>query len=111
LSDALTVKPADPGPVTLDTRVAVLEQIAKDTKDVLVEMKLDIREMRQEFKHDIREMRQEFTHEMREMRQEFTQEMKALRAEQKFDFRLTFGALITLAVGLAGLMAHGFHWL
>lgn len=27
------------------------------------------------------------------------------------DFRLTFGALIAVALGLAGLMAKGFHWL
>jgi hypothetical protein len=69
--------------------VAVLEQIAIDTKDILVEMKLDIREMRQEFKQDI----------------------KDLRSDQETDFRIVFGALIAAAVGLAGLMAHGFHWL
>lgn len=27
------------------------------------------------------------------------------------DFRITFGAIIAVAVGLAGLMAKGFHWL
>ena len=27
------------------------------------------------------------------------------------DFRLIFGAIIAVAVGLAGLMAKGFHWL
>ncbi len=27
------------------------------------------------------------------------------------DFRLTFGALIALALGLATMMAKGFHWL
>lgn len=26
------------------------------------------------------------------------------------DFRLIFGAIITVALGLAGLMAKGFHW-
>jgi len=68
----------------MEARVAVLEQIAKDTKDVLVELKLDMREMRQE---------------MREMRQ-----------DQRNDFRILFGAIITAVVGLAGVMAHGFHW-
>lgn len=27
------------------------------------------------------------------------------------DFRLTFGAIIAVALGLAGLMAKGFHWI
>lgn len=27
------------------------------------------------------------------------------------DFRLTFGALITVALGLAAMMAKGFHWI
>lgn len=38
-----------------------------------------------------------------------------LRADVKgirtTDFRLIFGAIITVALGLAALMAHGFHWL
>ncbi len=61
----------------MEARVAVLEQIAKDTRDVLVEMKRDIRD---------------------------------IRNDQKIDFRLLFGALITVAVGLAAIMAHGFKW-
>lgn len=27
------------------------------------------------------------------------------------DFRLLFGAIIAVALGLAALMAHGFHWI
>lgn len=33
------------------------------------------------------------------------------KRDQRTDFRLTFGALIAVALGLAGLMAKGFHWL
>jgi hypothetical protein len=62
----------------VEARLAVLEQIAVSTKEILIEMKADIRELRQ---------------------------------DQKSDFRITFGALITVAIGLAGLMAHGFKWL
>jgi len=61
----------------MEARVAVLEQIAKDTKEILGEMKQDIRDIRQ---------------------------------DQRTDFRLLFGALIAATLGLAGLMAHGFHW-
>lgn len=38
-------------------------------------------------------------------------EMRQLRTDQRSDFRLTWGALIGLGLGLAGLMAKGFHWL
>jgi 2-hydroxy-3-keto-5-methylthiopentenyl-1-phosphate phosphatase len=61
----------------MEARVAVLEQIAASTNEILSEIKADIRE---------------------------------IRRDQKNDFRITFGALITLAVGMAGLMAHGFKW-
>lgn len=62
----------------LAPRVAVLEQIAKDTQGVLKEIKDDLR---------------------------------AMRTSQERDFRLLFGAIITVTLGLAGLMAHGFHWI
>lgn len=39
------------------------------------------------------------------------QDMRALRTEARTDFRLLFGAVIFVALGLAGLMAKGFHWL
>ncbi len=34
-----------------------------------------------------------------------------VRAIRTTDFRLTFGAIIAVALGMAGLMAKGFHWL
>jgi hypothetical protein len=69
----------------MEARIAVLEQIAKDTKDVLVEMKQDIRDMRQD--------------------------QKDIRHDRRTDFRLLFGALISATLGLFHLMAHGFHGL
>jgi hypothetical protein len=42
--------------------------------------------------------------EMREVRQDVT----GIRTT---DFRLILGAIIAVALGLAGIMAHGFHWL
>jgi hypothetical protein len=62
---------------SFDVRLAVLEQIAKDTKDVLSEIK---------------------------------QDLKDIRSDQRADFRLLFGCIVTVALGLAGLIAHGFHW-
>jgi len=33
-----------------------------------------------------------------------------VRAIRTTDFRILFGAIITVALGLAGLMGKGFHW-
>lgn len=38
-------------------------------------------------------------------------EVRGLRSDARTDFRLTFGALIAVAIGLAGLMAKGFGWI
>ncbi|MCE0745506.1 hypothetical protein LWC05_16670 [Acetobacter sicerae] len=62
----------------METRIAVLEQIAKDTKETLKEIRED---------------------------------QRVMRSSQERDFRLLFGALISGALGLAALMAHGFKWL
>lgn len=42
---------------------------------------------------------------------ELKAELNGLRSEARGDFRLIFGAIIAAALGLAGLMAKGFHWL
>jgi hypothetical protein len=42
---------------------------------------------------------------------EIRKDVRELRADLRLDFRILFGALITVALGLAGLMAKGFHWL
>ncbi|MFT4247667.1 MAG: hypothetical protein QM581_06460 [Pseudomonas sp.] len=42
---------------------------------------------------------------------EMKADVRELRRDAKTDFRLLFGAIIAVALGLAGLMAKGFHWL
>jgi hypothetical protein len=42
---------------------------------------------------------------------EIKQDIREMRKEAKDDFRILFGALIVVAIGLAGLMAKGFQWL
>lgn len=65
----------------MEPRIAVLEQIAKDTKATLdrIEKRFDARFDKVDERHER-------------------------------DFRLTMGALIGAVLGLAGLMAKGFHW-
>lgn len=38
-------------------------------------------------------------------------DIKEIRSNQRSDFRTIFGALIAVALGLAGLMAKGFGWI
>jgi hypothetical protein len=38
-------------------------------------------------------------------------DVRDLRAIHDRDFRISFGALIVAALGLAGIMAKGFHWI
>jgi hypothetical protein len=38
-------------------------------------------------------------------------DIREIRKAIETDFRLIFGALIVVAIGLAGVMAKGFHWL
>ncbi|MDJ0087675.1 hypothetical protein [Pantoea allii] len=37
-------------------------------------------------------------------------DVREMKRDARTDFRLLFGALIAVALGLAGLMAKGFHW-
>jgi hypothetical protein len=37
-------------------------------------------------------------------------DLRTVRARQEADFRILFAALIGVALGMAGLMAKGFHW-
>jgi hypothetical protein len=42
---------------------------------------------------------------------EIKQDLRAFRAEVKIELRILFGALFTVPLGLAGIMAKGFDWL
>jgi hypothetical protein len=42
---------------------------------------------------------------------EIKSDVRELRKTQTTDFRIVFGAIIVTALGLAGLMAKGFHWM
>lgn len=38
-------------------------------------------------------------------------DLRTIRDNARIDFRLLFGAILSVSLGLAGLMARGFHWL
>jgi hypothetical protein len=77
--------PHDPN---MEARVAVLEEIAAATKQAMADLR----------------------QEVRALRAETSRRDEALRDVVETNFRIMFGALITTALGLAALMAKGFHW-
>lgn len=46
-----------------------------------------------------------------ELKQDIAATRKEVHSIRTTDFRLLFGAIITVTLGLAGLMAKGFGWL
>jgi hypothetical protein len=74
-----------------DGRGGMMSRIAKLESDV-AHIQSDVREI----KLDLREIRQD---------------VKDIRIEARRDFRLLFGSLIGVAVGLAALMAKSFGWI
>ncbi len=76
----------------MEARIARLEAHVEHIDKTLTEIRQDIRDLRGDGK-------------------DFRGEIKEIRQEARTDFRLTFGALIAVAIGLAGMMAKGFGWL
>ncbi|PYE88151.1 hypothetical protein [Phyllobacterium leguminum] len=72
----------------MEARVAKLEAAFEHIQVDISDIKSDIRGIRADAREDIR----------------------GLRSEARADFRLLFGCIITVAIGLAGMMAKGFGW-
>jgi Mg2+ and Co2+ transporter CorA len=75
----------------IDRRVAVLEQIARDTATALQDIRAELRQIRSE---------------MQQMRTEYRSEIQELRREFRWLLRLMIGGF----VGTWALMGHGLHW-
>jgi hypothetical protein len=73
--------PHDP---PMEARVAVLEEIAAASKQSLSDLRQEVRET--------------------------NRRVDVVRDALERDFRILFAALITATLGLAALMAKGFHW-
>ena len=70
----------------MEARIAKLEASVSHIETAIMDIKADIRDIRN---IDIRD----------------------IRNQMKIDFRVLFGSIIFIALGLAGLMAKGFGWL
>jgi len=79
----------------MEARVAVLETNIGHIKEDLTEIRKDVRELRSDVSKVGAANQENF---------------KLLLAADEKNFRILFGAIIAVALGLAGLMAKGFHW-
>lgn len=83
-----------------EARVAKLEATTEHIQRDLTDLKTEVRELRSDLKTEVAGLRSELK-----------AEVSCLRSEARADFRLLFGAILTVAVGLASLMAKSFGWL
>lgn len=82
-------------PNGIETRVALLEMSIVNINQTLIRLEAKMDKQLDEIKDEIKDVRND---------------MKDIRRDMKTDFRwimTIFGAAI---IGLAGIMAHGFHW-
>ncbi len=96
--------PHDPG---MDARVAVLEQIAKETREALAGLRSDLRSEIGGLRSEIGGLRSE----MIAMRTELKGEIAGLRNDARGDFRWLLTLMIGFGAGILGLLGRGFHWL
>jgi hypothetical protein len=60
---------------------------------------------------ELRDARRDLFEELRDTRREIFQGLRDLRRDQRTHFRVLFGTLIIMGLGLSFLLALGFHWL
>lgn len=94
----------------IDRRVAVLEEIARNTATALADIRAELRQQRQDTAAGFAALHGDM--------QALRSEMQALRREAREDFRFLmrvmiggFGAVVAGFAAVLAVMAHGFHWL
>jgi len=90
-------------PSDMESRVAVLEQIARTTTAMLERMDHRMDLMSAEFRSGFDGQRTSMD--------SLRAAMDRLSAEHRADFRWLLGIMLAGFAGLLGVMAHGFHWL
>ncbi len=107
----------EPPDMTLEARVAKLEASVLHIESDIKDIRSDLRDIRSELSCFRKETRSEFSCFRKETVSEFSCLRKDMvdgfnrqSRDREFDFRLLFGALIAVALGLAGMMAKGFGW-
>jgi hypothetical protein len=86
----------------MEARLAVLEEIAAATRQSVADQRADTNRRFDEVNHRFEEVNRRFD--------AVDRRFDSMRDALERDFRLLFGAIITVALGLAALMAKSFHW-
>jgi predicted phage gp36 major capsid-like protein len=98
----------------IPARVAVLEQIAKDTRDTIAALRDEVRTELGEVRADMRGLRDEVRTELGEVRAEMRglrSEMDTMRGTGTTAFLWLLALVLSTFGILLGTMAHGFHWI
>src|SRR6187402_2735604 len=91
----LACSPSSTQDAAMEHRLTQLEVATRHIQDDLRGLRTEVRD---------------FKGEMRDFQKEVRSEFRDVRYQARTDFRLLFGAIITVAVGMIALMAKGFHW-
>ena len=104
--------------VNQQTLVADVRGLRSEIGALFAELRAEIdafrSELRSELHSEVSGLRSEMgglRSEMGELRSELHSKVSELRRIHDRDFHLTFGAIVTTALGLAALIAHVAHWL
>jgi hypothetical protein len=95
-------KPAD-----FRTLADMLANIRGDLVTLRADVRADISAVRTDFRSDMATLRADWRADMSGLREE----IRDNRREHRSDFRWLLGIMLAGFVGLAGMIAHGLHWL
>ncbi|HEY1934237.1 MAG TPA: hypothetical protein VGG99_19690 [Acetobacteraceae bacterium] len=93
----------------MEARIAVLEEIATATRQSVAEQRVDSNRRFEEVNRRFDAVDRRFD-DMSRRFDAVDRRFDSMRDAMERDFRLLFGAIITVALGLAALMAKSFHW-
>jgi len=98
----------------VERQVGKLESDVEHIKTEVGSLRADVRELRSEIRSEVRDIRSEMGQlrsDMGQLRSDTHSELGKLRDVHERDFRILFGAIIVVAIGIASIMAKAFGWL
>ncbi|MES2947522.1 MAG: hypothetical protein V4858_03175 [Pseudomonadota bacterium] len=95
----------------MEQRVNKLETAVEHLQKDTAEIKGEIKDFRRETKGEFADLRREVKGEFSDLRRDSRADFTTTRSDMRTDFRVGFGATIAVALGLAAMMAKGFHWI
>ncbi len=91
---------------SMEARVAVLEEIARNTAKVLERIEANMARMDER----MTKMDERINDRMEKMDERFDKRMSHLEDRQSSDFKWLLGTQLGIATFIFATLAHGFHW-